>query len=103
MVWMGWTQELTDQESCRLALQLSQVGQRVEVLNQWGPNWTVESISEGSLEDQWTCAMAAKKLLGVSTRIEALVDMGDYPLSMPWMLDVLHFGTDNLIQTLCSG
>ena len=98
---LGWTQELTDQESCRLALQLSQVGQRVEVLNrvgtetgQWNP------FSEGSLEDRWTCAMAAQELLGVSTRIEALVDMGDYPLSMPWMLDVLHFGTDNLIQTL---
>lgn len=98
---MGWSADLTNQEACRLALQLSDLGGRADVLNrvgmdagQWNP------FSEGALEDRWTCAMAAQELLGVSTRIDGLVELGDFPLSMPWMLDVLHFGTDPLIQTL---
>lgn len=99
----GWKTELTEQESCRLALQLSNLGHRDDVLNRVGQDigrWN--PFSEGSLEDRWTCAMAAQELLGVSTRIETLIEMGDFPLSMPWMLDVLHFGTESLIATLHS-
>lgn len=98
---MGWNHVLSDQESCRLALQLASLGQESEVLKRIGEGqgfWN--PFSSGSLEDRWTCAIAAHSLMGVSTRVSRLIDTGDFPLSIPWMLDVLHFAKGDLITLL---
>ncbi len=90
----GWSGHLTDQERCRLALRLHKLG-HTEVVDyasgdsETGPAWPV--YSEGTFEDQWTCAIAGAELLGVSSPLKQLIQQGDFPLSMPFVWDVYHF------------
>lgn len=94
---LGWKTSITDQERCRLALRLSVVGERNAMVkaasadSNTGPAWPV--FSQGTLEDKWTCALAASRLLSLDAPLDTILERGDFPLSMPFVWDVYSFST----------
>lgn len=100
----GWSVELSDQERCRLALRLSELGQKTEMIAaasspvEQGPSWPV--FSQGTLEDKWTCAIASATLLSVYAPLHSLLQRGDFPFSMPFVWDVYTFASEYTIQQM---
>lgn len=94
---LGWKASITDQERCRLALRLSVAGERDAMVkaasadSNTGPAWPV--FSQGTLEDKWTCALAASRLLSLDAPLDTILERGDFPLSMPFVWDVYTFST----------
>ena len=94
---VGWGASISDQERCRLALRLSVVGDVDVVVKaasadpDVGPAWPV--FSQGTLEDRWTCALAASRLLSLYAPLDSILERGDFPLSMPFVWDVYNFST----------
>ena len=100
----GWSVKLSDQERCRLALRLSEMGQRTQMIAaasapiDQGPSWPV--FSKGTLEDKWTCAIASATLLSVYAPLHSLLQRGDFPFSMPFVWDVYTFASEYTVKHL---
>lgn len=77
---------LSDGEKCLLALDIFSLSQEKSI-----GTWPI--ISEGSLEDQFFCALAATAILEVKTPWQDLLKAGDYPLSMPIVDSIVNFSS----------
>lgn len=101
---LGWHFSLSDQERCRLALRLFDLGEQKKVVSyasappSAGPSWPV--FAKDGLEGEWTCALAAEVVLGVDAPLNTLLQRGDFPLSLPFVNDVDRFASPQVINRL---
>lgn len=100
----GWQFSLSDQERCRLALRLFELGEQEKVISYAsapvaeGPSWPV--FAKDGLEGEWTCALAAEVVLGVDAPLNTLLQRGDFPLSLPFVQDVDRFASIEVIKRI---
>ena len=77
---------LTDGERCLLALDVFSLNEERSI-----GLWPI--ISKSTLEDQYVCALAASRIIDLNTPWLNLLEVGDYPLSLPFIDSVVSFGT----------
>lgn len=77
---------LQDGEKCLLALDIYSLSQE-KSLGAW------PIISEGDLEDQFFCALAASTILEIKTPWQELIEAGDYPLSLLVVDSLVNFAS----------
>jgi hypothetical protein len=100
----AWSYTLSEQERCRLALRLYALGDQESMIagasasTKEGPSWPV--FAQGTLEDQWTCALASSTIIGLSAPLTYVLKRADFPLSMPFVWDVYWFAQVDTISSI---
>lgn len=84
---LGYTYDISMEERCRLAMQLYALdaNNRDKYIAEW------KIVSTGTLDEQYTCAIAGNYILHVSSPLYSLFSKGDFPLSITFVEDLLLF------------
>ena len=102
----AWSHSLSEQERCRLALRLYDLGEAESIVagasakTENALSWPV--FAQGTLEDRWTCALASAAILGLKSPLQSVLTRGDFPLSMPFVWDVYWFAQASTISDIRS-
>lgn len=93
---MGYQVDLSMEEKCRLAMQLYSLdsANREKYITHW------KILSTGTLEEQYTCAIAGNYILHVSSPLHSLFAKGDFPLSINFVEDLLLYTQNNDVSVL---
>ena len=100
----AWSHSLSEQERCRLALRLYDLGETDSIVVgasapiENGVSWPV--FAQGTLEDRWTCALAAAAIIDLQAPFQSVLQRADFPLSMPFVWDVYWFAQASTISDI---